>query len=77
MENSKKSAYPLGVHTSNANAGLTKREYFAAMAMQGLLANPRLSDLQTMERFNGKTVGESLAIISIEYADELLKQLEQ
>jgi hypothetical protein len=28
-----------GTHDFNVNKGLTKREYFAAMAMQGILAN--------------------------------------
>ena len=47
--------------------GLTKREYFAGLAMQGILAS---------------SVGRSLsrtfvATESVNYADELLKQLEQ
>ena len=46
--------------------GLTKREYFAGLAMQGMLAN---KDANT---FNA----ESTAEISIKYADELLTQLE-
>lgn len=51
--------------------GLTKREYFAGLAMQGLLANPN---------FNG---GEALNNViekcqsAIAHADELLKQLEE
>jgi len=48
--------------------GLTKREYFAAMAMQGLLSNP--------EQIN-TTNFEWVAVHSVGYADELLKQLEQ
>ena len=43
--------------------GLTKREYFAAMAMQGLLANG--------------VIIENAVSLSIKAADELLKQLEQ
>ena len=34
MENKDKAAFPLG-----DRKGLTKREYFAGLAMQGLLAN--------------------------------------
>lgn len=51
--------------------GLTKREYFAAMAMQGLLVN-----------FNNHGhIGNSgsrpmVAEIAVQQADELLKQLE-
>lgn len=45
--------------------GLTKREYFAAMAMQGLCASQGWAGIEgTVEQ-------------SIKYADELLKQLEQ
>jgi len=45
--------------------GLTKREYFAAMAMQGLLANPK-------DRSNGlySVVEEATA-----YANNLIEQL--
>jgi hypothetical protein len=45
--------------------GLTKREYFAAMAMQGLLAS-------TSGQVNEQWTAESSVIL----ADELLKQLE-
>ena len=65
MKNSEKPAYPIQtdreLNYDDAN-GLTKREYFAAMAMQGLLASG--ARLNVDER-------------SIEYADELLKQLEK
>lgn len=47
--------------------GLTKREYFAAMAMQGLLAN----------KFTSVWEIEKVCLHSIMYADELLKQLEK
>lgn len=46
-------------------AGLTKREYFAGLAMQGLLANQRLSATE-----------QEVASASVILADELLKQLE-
>jgi hypothetical protein len=50
--------------------GLSKREYFAGLAMQGLLS----SFMHNAENgFYGKDVVVSTAI---EYADELLKQLE-
>ncbi len=42
--------------------GLTKREHFAVMAMQGLLCNPK----------NDRDSGSTLAEYSVEYADELL-----
>jgi len=53
--------------------GLTKREYFAGLAMQGLLANPNI------RRPSGLNEDENtqFSIVCIKYADELLKQLEQ
>ena len=48
--------------------GLTKREYFAAMAMQGLLGNNIVKDLDLAK--------EMIAADALVYADELLKQLE-
>jgi len=48
---------------------LTKREYFAAMAMQGILAN--LANLETIG-WNYNTV----SINAVEQADSLLKELE-
>jgi hypothetical protein len=46
--------------------GLTKREYFAAMAMQGLLTKISINDTP-----------EEVCKLSVFFADELLKQLEQ
>lgn len=45
--------------------GVTKREYFAAMAMQGLLAQ------------NGYDRFDSLAIDAVRQADALLEELEK
>jgi hypothetical protein len=69
MENAHKPINPCNktdVHTGNEYRGLTKREYFAGLAMQGLCACPDLA----VSRIE-------LAIESIKQADELLKQLEQ
>ena len=44
---------------------LTKREYFAGLAMQGMLANKDASEFTCSET----------AEVSIRYADELLNQL--
>jgi len=46
--------------------GLTKREYFAGLAMQGLLSNPNKTS-------NPIQISED----AVMYADELLKQLEK
>lgn len=58
-----KYAFPV----TGLSTGLTKREYFAAMAMHGMLAGGA----------HDKMYKEVLADLSIQYADELLKQLEQ
>ena len=64
MKNSDKPAYPF-IDPEFTAEGLTKREYFAAMAMQGMVSND----------FRGTT--SQFAKIAIELADELLKQLEK
>jgi len=76
MKNEIKPAFPYcGMDTSSGSAtdgdhfvqekGLSKREYFAAMAMQGLLSHPSFS--------HGP---EDIAIAAVNHADALLKQLE-
>ncbi len=54
--------------------GLTKREYFAGFALQGLLSNPALINLN----LNPKDSMKDTVVVeySIRVADELLKQLE-
>ncbi len=49
------------------NAGLTKREYFAAMAMQAYVAGG----------FNSTFTNEELAVLSAKKADALLAELER
>lgn len=66
-ENSEQSAFPYVLDWSSHEGGLTKREYFAAMAMQGLLAHERY----------GSYTPEDTAKYAVEQADELLKQLAQ
>lgn len=67
MNNSEKPAYPVQIdnEVDVHNYGLTKREYFAAMAMQGLI---------TM--FNGSEMeNKELVKRSISAADALLTEL--
>ena len=64
MENKNKPAYPVS-DNNYSGVGLTKREYFAGLAMQGLLATSRNLSIDS------KWLSEA----SIKYADELLKQL--
>lgn len=56
------SAFP--TDGENQTWGLTKREAIAAMALQGLLANPGVDG-----------AGKDLAIEAIEYADALIDEL--
>ena len=55
---------------SGAGMGLTKREYFAAMAMQGILGNPFWNENAPFDEMSVARSAES-------YADALLEQLEQ
>lgn len=65
-----------GSQTSNFSGyemGLTKREYFAAKAMQGLLSNP-----EWMKEYKGEKYlieRDIVADIAIKTADELLSKL--
>lgn len=78
MNNGEKPAMPtnwLNEKSGNVefNNGLTKREYFAAMALQGMLAN---SDA-TMETIKNRSNPiDVFPIQAVEMADELLKQLD-
>jgi hypothetical protein len=71
MENGKQSAFscvdticPDGTRTEPLQVGLTKREYFAGLAMQAIVSNTSLLADKDMVVRN-----------AIYYADELLKQL--
>lgn len=59
------SGHPMLDDVKVKTKGLTKREYFAAMAMQGLLACPDIAASR-----------EAIAEESVKQADELLKALE-
>ena len=67
MKNSEKSAFAFGMANEQSNhfeEGLSKRECFAGLAMQALIARNNVSN-------------ERIANDAIEIADELLKQLEK
>jgi hypothetical protein len=68
-DNGNDNAFPMDSGVMD-NHGLTKREYLAAMAMQGLLSNSRIAAID----FDNKT--KVLCAGAIEHADELLKQLQ-
>lgn len=64
-------AYPNPGEMWNGNkvSGLTKREYFAALAMQGLSAFPGIIAGQT------KITSTDIAKVSVKYADALIAEL--
>lgn len=68
MKNGSKLAYPLEAGATR-HFGLTKRELFAAMAMQGILANhdPEVSSLSE----------EAVALSADNHARALLERLER
>lgn len=73
-------AYPIIERASDygesINFGLTKRELIAAMAMQGLLSNPSLTQgTNDLASELGMHRTELRAKISLEHADALLAEL--
>ena len=77
MKNADKPTYPLefkkegSYNTEGWSNGLTKREYFAGLALQGIIAG-RKDELYKIKDETIKIYVE----LSIKSADELLKQLE-
>lgn len=63
MKNADKPAFPVEADKLGTTNGISKREYFAAMAMQALLSR------------NSPIIGD-VAASAVRYADILLKQLE-
>lgn len=78
--NSNESAYPRGDSMTTAgraeHPGLTKREYFAGIALQGIISNHIAMEAIAREYKGNAVKGhEYLTKESIRIADELLKQL--
>ena len=77
MKNADKPIHPASVAKNNVNLGkfegLTKREYFATLAMQGLIANAVLIHNQALDALDCAWVSEK----SVQVADRLLTELEK
>lgn len=75
MENKDKPAFPIvGTAFSDRHEGLTKREYIAAMAMQGILSGTSKYD----DRYHvngGYLHFEFVATVAVSMADALLQEL--
>ena len=68
MKDADMPAYPIIGATLDGNEGLTKREHFAALAMQGILSNNCYEPPRRIRI-------EGMAKDAVMAADELLKQL--
>ena len=64
-KNGESCAYPTGHEGYEGDPGLTKRELFAAMAMQGMLSNDVTSGLTEI----------TIAQLAVKQADELIFEL--
>jgi len=67
MTDGKDSAFAIGAGTPPKGIGLTKREYFAAMAMQGILSGYTETNVTGLE----KVLCES----AVNYSDALIAEL--
>lgn len=80
MNNGQRPAHPApeGLHNTG-DFGLSKREYFAGLAMQGLCASGFFTEprLQKQAEQVGGTISTAIAVSAIDIADELLKELEK
>ena len=70
MENKDRPAFPVTKDMGYSDTGLSKREYFAGLAMQGVLSH-RHPQTPTPNQ------AEDIARYSIAIADELLKQIKE
>lgn len=70
-----KPIHPIGIG-GVINIGLTKREYFAAIAMQGLLANSYQQDFLNQSPLSLAS-NEEIAKMAINQADKLILFLEE
>ncbi len=75
MENGKQPINPVGYRNNHKCDGLTKREHFAGLAMQGLMSNSEFIKGGSFD-FESRKTAERVSRIATKVADELLKQLE-
>ncbi|MGV4404953.1 hypothetical protein ACQ1PF_07980 [Ornithobacterium rhinotracheale] len=76
MKNADKPINPIvqGTLGYQSDYGLTKREYFVAQAMKGVLASGKLN---SMSNGAGASFADFVAHWSISIADEVLEQLQE
>ena len=84
MKNGKQMAFPTQLVNGEVHTGLTKREYFAAIAMQGCLANinqgygkPHVNEASMEDSLKREQEFiDDVAIKAVRYSDALLRALE-
>ena len=74
MKNGEKRAFPADGHT-HTDGGLTKREYFAGLAMQGLLSNSEFIKGGSFD-FKSRGTEKRVSSIALNISDALLAELE-
>lgn len=68
--------YPDKDWGNNGSYGLTKREYFAAMAMQGILSNEELRKACLMDaKTEAQPLNSAAARFAVDQAEELIEAL--
>lgn len=87
MKNADKLAHPEysmyqhrdGEYVLSVEGGLTKREYFAGLAMQGMISNSTFFEQIVIKRENGavRSIEDRTGRLAVDYADALLKALEE
>lgn len=77
MTNGNDQAFASWANYEVGHYGLTKREYFAAMAMQGLAGNNDLVSAiaASYPELRQARIGKVLAIQAVHYADDLIEAL--
>ena len=75
MENGKQAAFGAASEVWH-QLGLTKREYFAGLSMQGLLSNPELIKSGSFD-FISKGTEKRISQIATSISDALLAELEK
>lgn len=80
MENTKAPAFPVHpeIHVPHLEYnGLTKREYFAGLVLQGMMGNSTGMEFIGRQSKDIQDMRKALAAGAISIADELLKQLSE
>ena len=80
MENTKKAnnpdAFPQTDQRGNCYTGMSLRDYFAAKAMQSIIANETLRNAIDKSTQTGAAMNKGIAIRAYSVADEMLKTRE-